>query len=158
MREEAGGWVYILASARNGTLYTGSARDLAARVYQHREFLMGGFTRKYGVTRLVWFEAHDRVAAAYAREKSIKRWRRKWKLDLIEAMNRQWLDLYAWIAGGETPPLPALRQAARCAHLFWHGSDSETDQRSPDAAPALLARHSPKGEGVSRGAIRGPRE
>lgn len=92
--------MYILASARNGTLYTGSARDLAGRVYEHREGLRPGFTRKYDVTRLVWFEAHESVAAAYKREQLIKRWRRAWKLALIEKMNPRWEDLYPSIAGG----------------------------------------------------------
>lgn len=96
---EAGGWVYILASKRFGTLYTGSARDLAARVYQHREGLLPGFTRKYGVTRLVWFAPHESVAAAYKREHQIKRWRRDWKIALIEEKNPHWDDLYAAIAG-----------------------------------------------------------
>ena len=100
MREEAGGWTYILASARNGTLYTGSTHDLAACVYEHREGLRPGFTRKYGVTRLVWFEAHESVASAHKREQLIKRWRREWKLALIETMNPRWVDLYASIAGG----------------------------------------------------------
>lgn len=108
MREEAGGWVYILASGRNGTLYTGSARDLAGRVYEHREGLRPSFTRKYGVTRLVWFEAQESVAAAYKREQLIKRWRRAWKLALIEKMNPRWDDLYPSIAGG-TPLDEVLR-------------------------------------------------
>lgn len=69
MREEAGGYVYILASQRNGTLYTGSARDLIARMYQHREGVFHGFTRKYSVTCLVWLESHESVAAAYKRER-----------------------------------------------------------------------------------------
>lgn len=99
MREEAGGWTYILASARNGTLYTGSARSLAARIAQHRQGQLSSFTRKYGVTRLVWFEAHDGVAAAYKREQQIKRWRRAWKLALIEKLNPRWEDLYPSIAG-----------------------------------------------------------
>lgn len=109
MREEAGGFVYILASARNGTLYTGSARDLAARVHQHRQGL-SGFTRKYGVTRLVWFEAHDSVAAAYKREQSIKRWRRAWKLALIEGLNPRWEDLYP-SGAGFGPPLEYVLQS-----------------------------------------------
>lgn len=99
MAEDAGGWVYILASQRNGTLYTGSARDLAARVHQHREGLCG-FTCKYDVMRLVWFEPQQSVAAAYKREQLIKRWRRAWKLELIEKMNPRWEDLYPSIAGG----------------------------------------------------------
>ncbi|MBL8544687.1 MAG: GIY-YIG nuclease family protein [Hyphomonadaceae bacterium] len=99
MREEAGGWTYILASARNGTLYTGSARSLAARIEQHRQGQLSSFTRKYGVTGLVWFEAHDGVAAAYKREQQIKRWRRAWKLALIEKLNPRWEDLYPSVAG-----------------------------------------------------------
>ena len=75
MREEAGGWVYILASKRFGTLYTGSTRDLLTRIAQHREGAMPGFTRKYGVTRLVWYEPHDSASSASYRERQIKRWR-----------------------------------------------------------------------------------
>jgi putative endonuclease len=98
MREEAGGWTYILASAHMGTLYTGSTRDLVARIYQHKEGVFAGFTSRYGVTRLVWFEPHESVAAAYAREKSIKRWRRDWKIRLIEENNPHWEDLYPALA------------------------------------------------------------
>ena len=87
-------YVYIMASGRNGTLYTGVTTDLARRAYEHRESLLEGFTRKYGVKILVWFEIHDSVTAAIAREKAIKRWRRAWKLALIEADNPQWRDLY----------------------------------------------------------------
>lgn len=99
MSAEAGGWTYILASARNGTLYTGSARHLAGRISQHREGVMCNFTRKYGVIRLVWFEAHESVASAHKREQQIKRWRREWKLTLIEKLNPRWEDLYPSIAG-----------------------------------------------------------
>jgi putative endonuclease len=94
MGEEAGGWVYILASDRFGTLYTGSTRDLIRRVHEHREGLLPGFTRKYGVTKLVWHEAHEGVSAAYSREQKIKRWRRDWKIALIEEKNPHWEDLY----------------------------------------------------------------
>ncbi len=83
-----------MASGRNGTLYTGVTTDLRRRAYEHREGLLEGFTRKYDVKRLVWFETHDSVTAAIAREKAIKRWRRVWKLALIEADNPQWRDLY----------------------------------------------------------------
>jgi putative endonuclease len=103
MREEVGGFVYILASARNGTLYTGSARDLPARMHEHRDGVFRGFTRKYGVTRLVWFETHQSVAAAYKREQQIKRWRRDWKLALIEKINPQWRDLYDEITSNILP-------------------------------------------------------
>jgi putative endonuclease len=87
-------FVYILASQRNGTLYTGVTNDLVRRVREHREGEVPGFTRKYGVTMLVWFERHTYIVDAIAREKRIKRWHRKWKLDLIEKMNPQWRDLY----------------------------------------------------------------
>ena len=107
MREEAGGWTYIVASKRFGTLYTGSARNLVARIHQHREGQLQGFTRKYGVKRLVWFEPHDSVASAYRREQSIKRWLRDWKIALIEENNPHWEDLYPSIAGF-APPLKRL--------------------------------------------------
>ena len=87
-------YVYILASRRNGTLYTGVTGDLVARVHQHREHVLGGFTDRHDVTRLVWFEVHDDVDEAIRREKRIKRWRRAWKLDLIETANPTWRDLW----------------------------------------------------------------
>jgi putative endonuclease len=103
MREH-GGWVYILASRRNGTLYTGVTNDLLARVFAHKEGVGSKFTRKYGVTWLVWYEAHSRIENAIQRETSIKRWPRKWKLDLIEKSNPEWRDLYEEFAA--TPTLP----------------------------------------------------
>ena len=107
MKEEAGGWVYILASKFLGTLYTGSTRDIVRRVYEHKEGLLPGFTRKYGVTRLVWFEPHESVAAAHYRELQIKKWRRDWKVALIEEKNPRWEDLYPTLAGfGPPPSLP----------------------------------------------------
>ncbi len=87
-------WVYILASRRNGTFYTGSTDDLSKRVWQHREGVGSAFTRKYGVTRLVWFEEHGERQSALEREARIKRWRRTWKLALVEAVNPQWRDLW----------------------------------------------------------------
>jgi putative endonuclease len=85
---------YILASARNGTLYVGMTGDLAGRVYQHREGLTPGFTTRYGVKMLVWYEEFPTADEAISAEKRIKRWHRRWKLELIETMNPQWLDLY----------------------------------------------------------------
>ena len=93
MRELAS-YVYIMASGRNGTLYVGVTNDVARRAWEHREGIGSAFVRKYGVTRLVWFEENSSVVEAIAREKVIKRWRRAWKLALIEADNPQWLDLY----------------------------------------------------------------
>jgi putative endonuclease len=86
--------VYITASRRNGTLYVGVTNDIARRAYEHRNGVGAAFTRKYGVTRLVWYEPYADVNAAIAREKQIKKWERAWKLELIEAMNPEWADLY----------------------------------------------------------------
>ena len=89
-----GYWVYILASGRNGTLYVGVTGNLAWRVQQHREGAVPGFTRRYGVTRLVRAEPYDDIRIAIEREKRLKRWRRAWKLALIEEDNPDWRDLY----------------------------------------------------------------
>jgi len=86
-------WVYILASARNGTLYTGVTNDIARRTGEHKDKQVPGFTKRYGVGILVWFEEHGEVARAIEREKQIKGWNRAWKLKLIERDNPQWLDL-----------------------------------------------------------------
>jgi putative endonuclease len=86
-------YTYILAGRRNGALYTGSTDDLLKRVVEHREKLRGGFTAKYGVSRLVWYELHGTRDEAFRRERQIKEWRRAWKLDLIERMNPGWDDL-----------------------------------------------------------------
>ena len=86
--------VYILASRRNGTLYTGVTSDLAPRIQLHREGQIEGFTQKYGCKTLVWFEQHEQMHSAITREKQIKRWLRKWKLELIEKTNPTWRDLY----------------------------------------------------------------
>ena len=87
------GYVYILASKRNGTLYTGVTSDLAYRLYEHQNDLKPGFTSKYGVKTLVWFEVHDLITDSISREKKIKKWPRAWKLDLVEAMNPCWDDI-----------------------------------------------------------------
>ena len=86
--------VYILASRRNGTLYTGVTSDLHGRVSQHKQDLIEGFTKKYGVHTLVYYEMHDTMEAAIRREKRIKEWKRAWKIRLIESMNPEWLDLF----------------------------------------------------------------
>ena len=86
--------VYILASRRNGTLYVGVTSDLIKRVWQHKEDLADGFTKRYGVHTLVWYEPHDSMESAIGREKAIKEWKRRWKLELIEKENPEWRDLY----------------------------------------------------------------
>jgi putative endonuclease len=85
--------VYLLARASHSTLYTGVTSDLPARIWQHREGSADGFTKGYGIKRLVWFEMHETMEAAIAREKSIKRWPRAWKYDLIHEANPTWRDL-----------------------------------------------------------------
>ena len=87
-------YVYILASKIGGTLYIGVTNDLIRRVYEHREKLAAGFTKKYGVTKLVYFEVHSEVEAAIMREKQMKKWNRAWKVRLIEESNPNWDDLY----------------------------------------------------------------
>ena len=86
--------VYIMASRRNATLYVGVTNNLAVRAYQHRTGEGSEFTRKYGVTRLVWYEFHADINEAITREKRIKKWERQWKLELIESFNPEWADLY----------------------------------------------------------------
>jgi putative endonuclease len=87
--------VYILASARNGTLYVGVTSDLIKRIWQHKNEFVDGFTKQYKTHLLVWFEQHEEMTSAIARKKALKKWRRDWKLKLIEAMNPDWRDLYA---------------------------------------------------------------
>ena len=88
-------WVYILASKPGGTLYIGVTNNLVRRVYEHREGVVDGFTKRYGIKTLVYFEAHDSIAGALQREKNIKHWSREWKIDLIVSLNPEWRDLYA---------------------------------------------------------------
>jgi len=86
-------FVYILASKRNGTLYVGMTDDLSRRVWEHRTGVFPGFTSKYGVKTLVWFEVQETRESAFTRERQIKKWKRRWKLQLIEEMNPTWKDL-----------------------------------------------------------------
>lgn len=87
-------YVYILASQRNGTLYVGSARDLIKRIWEQKNRVMPGFTTKYNVQRLVYYEEHELYIEAARREKRFKNWPRLWKINLIEKLNPHWLDLY----------------------------------------------------------------
>ena len=86
--------VYLLASKRNGTLYVGVTSNLMKRVWEHRTNAVDGFTQRYGVHTLVWFEVHDAMESAIAREKAVKEWKRAWKIELIEKSNPNWRDLY----------------------------------------------------------------
>ena len=91
-------YVYILASKRNGTLYTGVTSNLIKRIWQHKNELLEGFSKKYNVKNLVYYEVHNNVGSALTREKQIKKWRRAWKLRLIEEKNPEWKDLYKEIS------------------------------------------------------------
>jgi len=91
-------YVYVLASKRNGTLYIGVTSALVQRVWQHKTKAVEGFTTRYGVDQLVYFEAHADAISAIQREKQLKKWRRAWKIELIEEQNPEWRDQYAEIA------------------------------------------------------------
>jgi len=89
-----GGWVYIMTNRPDGTLYIGVTSDLARRVWEHRNDVLEGFTKRYGLKRLVYCERHEDIQAAILREKALKTWRRAWKVRLIVANNPTWDDLY----------------------------------------------------------------
>lgn len=86
--------VYILATKFHGTMYVGVTSQLIQRIWQHKEHVVDGFTKRYGITRLVWFEMHEAVEGAITREKQIKKWKRDWKVRLIEKQNPRWDDLF----------------------------------------------------------------
>ena len=88
------GYVYIMASGRNGTIYIGATSDLLKRVWEHRNGVVPGFTRKHGCKLLAWYEAHDDLQEARLRELRMKKWKRLWKLSEIERINPEWRDLY----------------------------------------------------------------
>lgn len=88
------GYVYILANQRNGTLYIGVTSDLIRRIWEHKEGAIEGFSKQYGLKTLVWYEVHEDITEAIKREKTMKKWNRKWKLRVIEESNPDWRDLY----------------------------------------------------------------
>jgi putative endonuclease len=91
-------YVYILASCKNGTLYIGVTSDLIRRIYEHKTDAVKGFTSRYKIHLLVWFECYDDPISAITREKELKKWRREWKINLIERNNPEWADLYDSLA------------------------------------------------------------
>jgi putative endonuclease len=95
--------VYIMASGQHGTLYVGVTSELLQRIAQHREGLIDGFTKRHGLKRLVWFEQHDSIVTAIRREKSLKKYKREWKVNLIERENPKWADLYPQFFRAEGP-------------------------------------------------------
>ena len=92
-------FVYLMASARNGTLYAGVTNNLIRRVYEHKQGLTGGFTSRYAVHHLVWFKSTPSIEAAIHREKQVKNWKRQWKVAMIEKSNPTWMDLYDTLLG-----------------------------------------------------------
>ena len=92
--------VYIMASRRNGTLYLGATSDLVKRVYEHKTGAADGFTKRYQIDVLVWYEQHQSALSMVTRERQLKEWQRAWKIELIEALNPTWRDLYGEILGG----------------------------------------------------------
>jgi putative endonuclease len=94
-----GGWVYMMSNKPNGTLYVGVSADIVRRAFEHRTGAASGFTRRYGLHCLVWFEWHDEIRSAIEREKQIKNWRRNWKVWLIHENNPNWDDLYPTLLG-----------------------------------------------------------
>ncbi len=94
-------FVYILASKKNGTLYIGVTSDLAKRVYEHKNDLVDGFTKKYGVHKLVYYEMAEDINSMIVREKQLKKWKRDWKIRLIESVNPKWDDLYGFLLSQE---------------------------------------------------------
>ncbi|HTD29692.1 MAG TPA: GIY-YIG nuclease family protein [Xanthomonadaceae bacterium] len=89
--------VYILATKLHGTMYIGATSELIQRTWQHKEHFIDGFTKRYGITRLVWFEMHETMEGAITREKQLKKWKRDWKIHLVEETNPRWDDLYEQI-------------------------------------------------------------
>jgi len=107
--------VYMMASRRHGTIYIGVTSRFPARIYEHRNDLVDGFTKKYAVHRLVWYEIHESILSAIQREKSLKKYKRDWKINLIERENPYWDDLYPALVGmqpGKKTEIPATDKAA----------------------------------------------
>mgnify|MGYP006284525181 CR=1 FL=1 len=97
-------YVYLLASNQNGTLYIGVTNDLIRRVYEHKNKMVEGFSKKYSVDKLVWFERYNSIEDAIKREKQLKNWRRSWKVALIERDNSEWNDLYGLLLDSGSSP------------------------------------------------------
>ncbi len=103
-------YVYIICNKRNGSLYTGITSELIKRIYEHKNKLVDGFTMKYDIQRLVWYEIHNTAESAIAREKRMKKWERKWKLEIIEKDNPGWNDLYDDICENSGFPINVPRE------------------------------------------------
>ena len=130
--------VYLLASKRYGTLYVGVTSNLVGRTWQHRSDEVDGFSKKYGVHMLVWFELHETMLEAITREKQIKKWNRAWKMLLIEQRNPEWSDLYLDLNNWYSPD---LRQVGGARPIPAHNDTApETCPRKNSCLPRRLAR------------------
>lgn len=109
MREHAYA-VYMMTDSRRGVLYVGVTSNLLSRAQQHRDGEIAGFTRQHGCKSLVWFETHEDIGAAIHREKLIKRWRRSWKITLVETLNPEWVDLVPGLLGEERLPWETMAE------------------------------------------------
>ena len=135
-------YVYIMTNRRNGTLYTGVTNELWRRTREHKEELNEGFTQKYQLKRLVYYEAFGDINKAISREKKLKNWQRKWKLDLIESVNPQWLDLYEVIyQHGNVMAIDPQSKAGRTLVMLKPSKDSEdkhvTDRLDPGSEAGM---------------------
>ncbi len=122
-----GGWVYMMTNRRDGTLYVGVCGDLPRRAYQHREGLIEGFTKRYGLKMLIYYEQHDVIRNAIQREKTIKHWPRAWKMRLIHSMNPEWEDLYEVVLTLHAS-CPALCRPSTLSSFFG-ATDQDVDGR-----------------------------
>ena len=127
-------FVYMLASKRNGTLYVGMTDDLVKRIWQHRTNVLPGFTRRYSVKTLVWYETHESRETAFAREHQIKKWNRDWKIKLIEKDNPDWVDLWEEIASPIPSAHPREPQSSS-AHPRGSGDPVFAKQPTPPSPP-----------------------
>lgn len=132
-------FVYILSSRPYGTLYTGVTGRLIGRVSEHKQHLTPGFTSRYGVDRLVWYEAHDDITVAIHREKRTKQWLRAWKIALIEKTNPDWRDLYPEFFAAPEGPLSDLQRSLACKSV----SDAESPGDSASSMGPSVALRAP---------------
>ena len=129
---------YVLASNRNGTLYIGVTSNLIARIWQHREHLVDGFSARYDVTKLVWYEQHETMESAILREKRLKKWRRAWKVELVESVNPSWRDLWPDIVGLEPRSFPRIELSSQPSE-----SSSPRSEPSPPRSEPSSSRSEP---------------
>ena len=126
-------YVYLLASKPHGTLYIGTISDLARRIWEHKNRLVAGFTKRYEVDRPVWFEVHEFTAVALRREKQIKEWKRDWKINLLERDNPHWTDLYATLTLWSAEPQRSLPSRRRPGPISPGGTGLRRCRRYTDA-------------------------